>query len=96
MGYVQPLLDNPTKLSPRQEFAEKQVNGASPHFKPLLDQRFAPVVELHEGAKIVNMDILVEEWNDMMERSLLEGMDPQESLNIAAANFDKRVAEKEG
>ncbi len=88
-------MDNPTKLSPRIEFAEKQALEAYPYFRPLLDQCFAPNVELHEGALITHMDILVEEWSDMMERVLLEGMSPKESLDIAAKNYDKRVAEKE-
>ncbi len=88
-------MENPTKLSPLQEFAENQAYGDFPHFRPLLDQCFAPQVELHEGALITHMDILVEEWGDMMERVLLEGLAPQEALDTAAQNYDRRVAEKE-
>ena len=88
-------MDNPTKMSPRTEFAEKQAFEAYPHFRPLYEQAVADFVEVHEGAVITHMSILVEEWGDMMDRVLLEGQDPQEALNVAAANYDQRVAEKE-
>lgn len=88
-------MENPTKMSPRKDFAEKQALDAFPHFRPLYDQAFANDVQLHEGALITHMDILREEWRDMMQRVLLEGQDPQEGLNEAAANYDQRVAEKE-
>lgn len=88
-------MDNPTKMSPRTEFAEQQAFEAFPHFRPLYEQAVANFVEVHEGALITHMSILVEEWGDMMERVLLEGMNPQESLNVAAVNYDQRVAEKE-
>lgn len=87
--------ENPTKMSPRNDFSEKQAFETSTHFRPLYEQAFADTVEVHEGALITHMSILVEEWSDMMERVLLEGQDPQEGLNIAAANYDQRVAEKE-
>ena len=88
-------MDFPSKMSSRKDFAEKQALGEFPHFRPLYDQVFADDVQLHEGALITHVDILGEEWNEMMERILLDGMEVMESLNIAAENFDKRVEEKE-
>ncbi|HRW06241.1 MAG TPA: extracellular solute-binding protein [Caldilineaceae bacterium] len=88
-------MDGPTKMSPMTEYAEKQAFGDYAYFRPLYEQAIANYVEVHEGAVITHMDILVEEWGDMMERVLLEGMDPQQSLDTAAENYDKRVAEKE-
>jgi ABC-type glycerol-3-phosphate transport system substrate-binding protein len=85
----------PSKMSPRKDFAEKQALDEFPHFRPLYDQVFQDNVQLHEGALITHVDILGEEVGQMFERVLLDGMNPQESLNTAAANYDKRVAEKE-
>ena len=85
----------PSKMSPRKDFAEQQALDAFPHFRPLYDQVFQDNVRLHEGALITNVSILGEEVAQMFERILLDGMNPQESLDIAAANFDKRAAEKE-
>ena len=85
----------PSKMSTRKDFAEKQALGEFPHFRPLFDQVFKDNVRLHEGALITNVSILGEEVTQMFERVLLDGMDPQESLDVAAANFDKRAAEKE-
>ena len=85
----------PSKMSPRADVAETQALDAFPHFRPLYDQVFKDNVQLHEGALITHVDILGEEVNQMFERVLIEGMNPQESLDIAAANYDKRVEEKE-
>ncbi|NJN83616.1 MAG: extracellular solute-binding protein [Caldilineaceae bacterium] len=88
-------LDFPSKMSPRKDIAEKEAFELFPHFRPLYDQVFADNVQLHEGALITHVSILGEEWGNMISRVLLEGMTATESLNIAAANYDKRVAEKE-
>ena len=88
-------MDRPSKMSTRKDFAEKQALTDYPHFRALYDQVFANNVQLHEGALITHVDILGEEWNQMIERVLLDGMDTMESLNVAAENYDKRVAEKE-
>ena len=88
-------MDRPSKMSTRIDFAEKQALTDYPHFRALYDQVFANEVQVHEGAFITHVDILGEEWNQMIERVILDDMAATESLNIAAANFDKRVAEKE-
>lgn len=88
-------MDRPSKMSTRLDFAEKQALTDFPHFRALYDQVFANEVQVHEGAFITHVDILGEEWTQMIERVILNDMDAMESLNIAAANFDKRVAEKE-
>lgn len=88
-------MDGPTKMSPMSEYAEQQAFGDYTYFRPLYEQALADSVEVHEGAVITHMDILVEEWEEMMERVLLEGEDPQQALDTAAANYDQRVAEKE-
>ena len=88
-------MDRPSKMSTRIDFAEQQALTDYPHFRALYDQVFADDVQVHEGAFITHVDILGEEWNQMIERVILDDMDAMESLNIAAANFDKRVAEKE-
>jgi multiple sugar transport system substrate-binding protein len=88
-------MENPVKISPLKEYAQKQVEGDFAYFRPIYDQALAENVELHEGALTRHMDILFEEWLEMFERVLLEDMPAIESLQIAAKNFDERVAEKE-
>jgi ABC-type glycerol-3-phosphate transport system substrate-binding protein len=88
-------LDFPSKMSPRKDIAEQEAFELFPHFRPLYDQVFADNVQVHEGALITNVSILGEEWGNMISRVLLDGMDAMQSLNEAAANYDKRVAEKE-
>jgi ABC-type glycerol-3-phosphate transport system substrate-binding protein len=88
-------LNFPSKMSPRNDIAEQEAFELFTHFRPLYDQVFADNVQVHEGALITNVSILGEEWGNMISRILLDDMDTMESLNQAAANYDKRVAEKE-
>lgn len=86
-------LENPLKLSPLTEYAQQQVEGDFSYLRPIYDQALNEEAQVHEGALITYLDILSEEWDDMIERVLLEGADPMQSLQTAAANYDERVAE---
>ena len=86
-------LTNPLKLSPLTDFAQQQVEGDFPYLRPIFDQALNEEAQVHEGALITYLDILTEEWDDMMDRVLLEGAEPIVALQTAAANYDERVAE---
>jgi multiple sugar transport system substrate-binding protein len=88
-------MENPIAISTMTEYAKMQFEAGFDHFEPIFAQAMDENVRLHEGALTTHLSILFSEWNEMMDRVLLEDMAALESLQIAAQNFDDRVAEKE-
>ena len=83
----------------RRHLKKNATGGAEidgPEIVPVLD-RSDRMAGLGQGfAHLLLRMAICNRKSDMMDRALLEGMEPMESLNIAAANFDERVEEKEG